>query len=118
MLFDLDGVLVDSTPCVTRVCATWTRDDSVNGAALQSKPQQGDGDSAKRQKSSHHRELDVPATPRPGGGEKQPQQPNMLGQRNSEGVGNLVSADKTVLDSPERGATGSGKGNNKNRKKR
>ncbi len=82
------------------------------------------GDGAKRQKSSHHRELDIPATPRPGGGEKQPQQPNMRGQRDREGVGNLVSADKTLLESPERGkdVTGSaravGKANGKNKKKR
>jgi hypothetical protein len=75
---------------------------------------------AKRQKSSHHRELDVPATPRPGGGEKQPQQPNMAGQRNREGVGNLVSADKTLLDSPKRGGIGpgAGKANGQNKKKR
>ncbi len=59
-------------------------------------------DSARRQKSSHHRELDVPATPRPGGGEKQPQQPDLRGGRNPEGVGNLISGDKTVLESPER----------------
>lgn len=78
------------------------------------------GDVAKRQKSSHHRELDVPATPRPGGGEKQPQQPNMAGQRNREGVGNLVSADKTLLDSPKRGGIGpgAGKANGQNKKKR
>ncbi len=84
----------------------------------------GNGESAKRQKSSHHRELDVPATPRPDGGVKQPQQPNLGGGRNREGVGNLISGDKTVLESPERGrqrdaseSQGSAKGNNKNRKK-
>jgi bacterioferritin len=58
-----------------------------------------------RKKMSHHRELDVPATPRPGGGEKQPQQPKLSGERNREGVGNLVSGDKTLLESPERGAS-------------
>jgi bacterioferritin len=77
---------------------------------------------AEGQKGSHHRELDIPATPRRGGGEKQPQQPNLRGGRNREGVGNLVSSDKTVLESPERGATDGGnrggKTNNKNRKKR
>jgi hypothetical protein len=75
--------------------------------ARQSKSREsgGNGDSAKRQKSSHHRTLDVPATPRPGGGEKQPQQPNLSG------------GDKTLLESPERGKAPA-KGNNKNRKKR
>ncbi len=48
------------------------------------------------------RELDIPATPRSGGGETQPQQPNMSGERNREGVGNLVSGDKTLMESPER----------------
>jgi bacterioferritin len=73
------------------------------------------------QKGSHHRELDIPATPRRGGGEKQPQEPNLRGGRNREGVGNLVSGDKTVLESPERGAkpgpAKSAKANGKNRKK-
>ena len=76
-------------------------------------------------RSSHHRELDVPATPRPGGGEKQPQQPNLSGGRDREGVGNLISGDKTVLDNPERerqaGTSGRQralKGSNKNRRKR
>jgi bacterioferritin len=86
---------------------------------------QSDGESAKRQKSSHHRELDVPATPRPGGGEKQPQQPNLSGERNREGVGNLISGDKTLLESPERskerrsmGSAKPARGNHKNRKRR
>ena len=35
------------------------------------------------------RELDVPATPRPGGGRTEPQKPNLGGERNEEGVGNL-----------------------------
>jgi bacterioferritin len=84
-----------------------------------SKNRDNDGDSAKRQKSSHHRELDVPATPRPDGGEKQPQQPNLSGERNREGVGNLISGDKTVLESPERqrprrqGDTGPMRGTNR-----
>lgn len=95
------------------------------------------GDAASRKKLSHHRELDVPATPRSDGGVKQPQQPKLSGERDREGVGNLVSADKTMLESPERGGTSnkrsgatpaggkanagpkivSGKGNNKNRRK-
>ncbi|MGC2110284.1 MAG: ferritin-like domain-containing protein [Candidatus Korobacteraceae bacterium] len=75
-------------------------------------------ENASRQKSSHHRELDVPATPRLDGGEKQPQQPNLRGERNREGVGNLVSGDKTLMESPEREGKKPAKGNNKNRKKR
>ncbi len=67
-----------------------------------SKPQSNQGESASRQKSSHHRELDIPATPRASGGEKEPQQPSLRGERNREGVGNLVSGDKTLLESPER----------------
>lgn len=67
------------------------------------------------------RELDIPATPRPSGGQTQPQQPKLRGGRNREGVGNLVSADKTVLETPERGAVGKSKGpakaNNKKNKK-
>ncbi len=55
-------------------------------------------------KGSHHRELDVPATPRQDGGVKQPQQPQLSGERNREGVGNLVSGDKTLMESPERAA--------------
>jgi bacterioferritin len=77
-----------------------------------------DGENGKRQKASHHRELDVPATPRPSGGEKQPQQPSLRSERNREGVGNLVSGDKTLLESPEREGKRSAKGNGKNRKKR
>ena len=48
------------------------------------------------------RELDVPATPRHGGGEKQPQQPDLQSGGSREGVGNLVSGDKTLMESPER----------------
>jgi bacterioferritin len=82
----------------------------------------GNGESAKGQKRSYHRELDVPATPRPDGGVKQPQQPNLSGGRNREGVGNLISGDKTLLDNPERskerGAAGrSGKLTKKSKKK-
>ncbi len=74
-------------------------------------------------KSSHHRELDVPATPRADGGEKQPQQPNLSGGRNREGVGNLISGDKTLLESPERSVASNRSGGrpvksaSKNRKK-
>ncbi len=63
------------------------------------------GAPARRPSTMHRRELDVPATPRPGGGEKQPQQPNLRGGRNREGIGNLVSGDKTLMESPERVAT-------------
>ena len=90
----------------------------------QSREKSSNSENAKRQKSSHHRELDVPATPRPDGGVKQPQQPKLSGERNREGVGNLISGDKTVLDNPERskergagGSRGGQKGNNKNRKR-
>ncbi len=93
-------------------------------AAQQSKAhERGNGESGKRMKSSHHRELDVPATPRADGGEKQPQQPNLSGGRNREGVGNLISGDKTLMESPERsaalsrGSRRSVKPANKNRKK-
>ena len=89
------------------------------GTQQSQRRESGNGDTAKRQKSSHHRELDVPATPRKDGGVKQPEQPNLSGGRNREGVGNLISGDKTLLESPERGKqSGSAKGNNKNRKKR
>jgi len=50
------------------------------------------------------RELNVPATPRSGGGRTEPQQPDFAGGRNREVVGNLVSGDKTLMESPERGA--------------
>ena len=68
------------------------------------------------------RELDVPATPRAGGGEKQPQQPALGSERDREGIGNLVSGDKTLLESQPRKAVAraerrSGK-NVKNRKRR
>ena len=59
---------------------------------------------AKRIEQLTRRDLDIPATPREGGGEKQPQQPDLRGERNREGVGNLVSGDKTQLESPERSA--------------
>src|SRR5271166_1213625 len=49
------------------------------------------------------RELDVPATPRPGGGRTEPTQPQLGGEHNEEGVGNLISRDKTLLETPERG---------------
>jgi len=83
-----------------------------------------ESDSGAGQHKLQRRELDVPATPREGGGRTEPQQPNLGGERNREGVGNLVSGDKTLLESPERGrpAAGTGraasKGNGKNKKKR
>jgi len=67
------------------------------------------GQETNRTKQLTRRELDVPATPRPGGGEKQPQQPTLGGWRDREGVGNLVSGDKTLLDRPARGTAASGK---------
>jgi bacterioferritin len=59
-------------------------------------------EAANRKKQSHHRELDVPASPRSGGGRTEPQQPQLGGERNEEGVGNLISRDKTILENPER----------------
>ena len=54
-------------------------------------------------KKLQRRELDVPATPIAGGGRTEPQKPELGGERNREGVGNLVSGDKTLMESPERG---------------
>jgi bacterioferritin len=73
------------------------------------------------QQKMQRRELDVPATPRSGGGRTEPQQPELSGGRNREGVGNLVSGDKTLLESPERakdaaGTNRAGKSNSKNNK--
>ena len=34
ILFDLDGVLVDSTPCVTRVWAAWAREHGLDPDAV------------------------------------------------------------------------------------
>jgi len=51
------------------------------------------------------RELDVPVTPRIGGGRTEPQQPEIGGKGDEEGVGNLISRDKTLLESPERRKT-------------
>ena len=92
----------------------------------QSKSSDGGVEAANRKKQSHHRELDVPATPRSGGGRTEPQKPELGGERNREGVGNLVSGDKTLLENPERGknAAMAGRGpkatgkNGKNKKKR
>jgi hypothetical protein len=72
-------------------------------------------------KKMQHRELDVPATPVAGGGRTEPRKPDLGGERNREGVGNLVSADKTLLESPERtkDAAAAGRGpkvNGKNKK--
>jgi bacterioferritin len=69
------------------------------------------------------RELDVPATPVAGGGRTEPQKPDLGGERNREGVGNLVSGDKTLMESPERGSADRGKSagkanGKKNKKKR
>jgi len=50
------------------------------------------------------RELDVSPTPRSGGGETEPRRPELGGGRSREGVGNLVSGDKTLMESPERSA--------------
>ena len=83
--------------------------------------QSGEGAESEGQKGSHHRELDIPATPRRSGGEKQPQEPNLRGGKNREGVGNLVSGDKTLLENPERegkpGPARPAKAIGKNRKK-
>lgn len=79
------------------------------------------GEESHRTKQLTRRELDVPATPRPDGGEKQPQQPSLGGERNREGVGNLVSGDKTLLDRPARGTAGGkrpAKANGKKNKRR
>jgi len=65
----------------------------------------GSAERGNRPNRLQRRELDVPATPRPGGGQTQPQQPALGGGRNREGVGNLVSGDKTLMESPERTAS-------------
>jgi bacterioferritin len=67
------------------------------------------------------RELDVPATPRSGGGRTEPSQPELGSGRNEEGVGNIITRDKTVLEDPERGKSVVGKASgkkDKNKKKR
>jgi len=75
--------------------------------------------SESRTKMMTRRELDVPATPRRGGGEKQPQQPTLGEDRDREGVGNLVSGDKTQLDNlHRREAKTTGKANHKKNKRR
>jgi bacterioferritin len=81
-------------------------------------------ESSPNQAKLARRELDVPATPRAGGGRSEPQKPNLKGGRDREGAGNLLSGDKTLLESPERGkgtasstdAKAKGK-NGKNKKK-
>jgi bacterioferritin len=86
---------------------------------------QSSGDMAgKHSERMTRRELDVPATPRSGGGRTEPQQPEIGDEGDKEGVGNLVSRDKTLMESPERGkgaasvnAKAKGK-NGKNKKKR
>src|SRR5271165_31354 len=81
----------------------------TNGGCGSGSADEAPGEESNRTKQLTRRELDVPATPRPDGGEKQPQQPALGGQRNREGVGNLVSGDKTQLDGPARAAAGSAK---------
>ncbi len=63
----------------------------------------GRSESGASQQKMQRRELDVPATPRSGGGRTEPKQPQFGGERNEEGVGNLISRDKTLMESPERG---------------
>jgi hypothetical protein len=71
----------------------------------ESQSRRGDEDAGAQQKNRlQRRELDIPATPRPGGGRTEPNQPQLGGERNEEGVGNLISRDKTLMESPERGA--------------
>jgi bacterioferritin (cytochrome b1) len=84
----------------------------------QSDSDESSEEGGQRDKKMTRRELDVPATPRAGGGRTEPQKPNLKGGRDREGAGNLVSGDKTLLESPERGKSVSGgKGNGKNKKK-
>jgi bacterioferritin len=86
---------------------------------------QGRAESGDQPARMTRRDLDVPATPRPGGGRTEPRQPEM-GSERKEGVGNLISRDNTLLESPERGKVVSGTGraakavgkNGKNKKKR
>ena len=82
----------------------------------------GRADSSSSQASKlTRRELDVPATPVVGGGRTEPQKPKLGGERNREGVGNLVSGDKTLMESPERGKSVAGSahaGGKKNNKKK
>ncbi len=85
---------------------------------------QGRAESGNQPAKMTRRELDVPATPRSGGGRTEPEQPRIGSERNEEGVGNLISRDKTLMESPERGkgagsvnAKAKGK-NGKNKKKR
>jgi bacterioferritin len=82
----------------------------------------GRADSSSSQASKlTRRELDVPATPVAGGGRTEPQKPKLGGERNREGVGNLVSGDKTLMESPERGKSVAGSahgGGKKNSKKK
>jgi bacterioferritin len=85
----------------------------------QSKPGSGNGQAGgQRNNRLQRRELDVSPTPRSGGGQTQPQQPDLAGGRNREGVGNLVSGDKTLMESPERSGNRSAKPENKKRKNR
>lgn len=97
----------------------------VRADAGRTNSQSSEGSSGKSQPAKMtRRELDVPATPREGGGRTEPQKPNLGGDRNDEGVGNMVSRDKTLMESPERrkgavsasGAKAKGK-NGKNKKK-
>lgn len=101
------------------------RQSSENKAGKQgertNRPTGGDI-TGKQNERMTRRELDVPATPRSGGGRTEPRQPEIGGEGDEEGVGNLISRDKTLMESPERGkgaASVKAKGKNgKNRKKR
>jgi len=65
----------------------------------------GDRDTAGGNRlNRQRRELDVSPSPRSGGGETEPRRPDLGGGRSREGVGNLVSGDKTLMESPERSA--------------
>ena len=48
------------------------------------------------------RELDISPTPRSGGGATEPRRPDLSGGADREGVGNLVSGDKTAMENSER----------------
>ncbi len=94
------------------------------GARILKPPRAESGSRAGQQEAAAPRSWTFRATPRHGGGRTEPQQPSHEGERNREGVGNLVSGDKTLMESPERGrnAAGTGraasKGNGKNNRKK
>ena len=76
----------------------------ADNPAKNGRGRQADAGRNQRNSRLERRELDINPTPRSGGGETEPQHPELRGQRNQEGVGNLVSGDKTLMESPERGA--------------